>query len=140
MCLRQYPGKTVLASMIVEEARKVKLATVTFFYCRYMDPERNTSVSVARGLLSQLLLQNTTILPYIYDAASRSGEATLTAPSLAEDLLETALKTCDRVYIILDGIDECEREKRQEISAVFKRIVESLPTENFDNVRCLFIS
>lgn len=79
-------------------------------------------------------------MPYLYDAASRSGEATLTSPTLADDLLETALKSCDTVYVILDGVDECEREQRKEISTVFKRIVDSSSVEEFDRVRCVFIS
>jgi hypothetical protein len=51
-------GKTVLASVIVEEARKLKTATVAFFYCKYMDLDRNSFRSVARGILSQLLRQH----------------------------------------------------------------------------------
>lgn len=51
-------GKSVLASVIVEEARKLKPATVAFFYCKYMDLDRNSFFSVARGILSQLLHQN----------------------------------------------------------------------------------
>jgi len=135
-------GKTVLASTIVEEARKLTLA-VAFFYCKYQDPDRNSFLPVARSLLSQLVHQKDTLLPYIYDSASQSGQATLTTISLAENLLNTCLKSFEVVYIILDGLDECDDgEQRKHISRVLKSIVESLPAEGLDShkVRCVFIS
>jgi len=140
LCSFLLPGKTVLASVIVEEARKMKDATVAFFYCKYMDLERCSFISVVRALLFQLLHQNATLLPYIYDAASHSGETILMKSSHAVELLDTALKSCNKVYIVLDGLDECERKQRKEISETFIRIVESLPPESSDTIRCLFIS
>jgi hypothetical protein len=135
-----FPGKTVLASVIVEEASKIQFASTVFFYCKHMDPERSSFISVARSILSQLLSQNEVLLPYLYDSASRSGESTLTTPQLAEELLETSLKSWNSVYVILDGLDECDRENRKNIVTAFRRIVESLPIENADQIRCLFVS
>ena len=116
---------------------------MAFFYCKYQDPDRNSFLPVARSLLSQLIHQKDTLLPYIYDSASQSGQATLTTISLAENLLDTCLKSFEAVYVILDGLDECDdREQRKHISRVLKGIVESLPVEGLDShkIRCVFIS
>lgn len=96
---------------------------------------------MARGILSQLLHQDNGILPFLYEKASASGEATLSTTGLAQELLEVALKNCsNRVYIILDGINECKRQEREEIVLWFRHIVESLPPSAVEGIRCLFIS
>jgi hypothetical protein len=109
-----------LASLIIEEARSLPDVTVAFFYCRYQDDERNTFLAVARGILAQLLHQDDNILAYLYDKASRSGQTTLSTVSLAKELLEIATKNHKKLYIVIDGIDECERDERKEIASTFE--------------------
>jgi hypothetical protein len=130
--------------LIIDEARKPARknqgVSVIFFYCRYLDSERNTFLGVARGLLSQLLSQDDALLSYLHDKASTSGETTLSVASVARDLLETSIKNCDKLYVILDGLDECEREERGQIIAFFEDICASLPQDEADTLRCLFVS
>lgn len=83
------------------------------------------------------------LLQYVYDHAAKSGEAVLSSGNTAKALLETALKTCDKtqkVYIIIDGLDEYSREDRKEISTWFKEQVRNIPTNDLGALRCLFIS
>lgn len=68
------------------------------------------------------------------------GELVLTSSKLAKELLETAFKSCKKTYIILDGLDECNREQRKEISTWFRELVDGLPREEMDAIRCLFVS
>jgi hypothetical protein len=139
-CLPVYIGKTFLASLVVEEARKVPQSNVVFFYCKYRDPRRNTFLAIAKGILAQMVAQNKDLLPELYEKVSMTGGTSLSTPDLAKDLLEMALRNRKRVYVVLDGLDECEREDRKEITIWFRRLVESLPAAEEDDIRCLFTS
>ncbi|KAF1956409.1 hypothetical protein CC80DRAFT_446319 [Byssothecium circinans] len=133
-------GKTILASLVIEEARKLQGVTVAFFYCKYQDAERNTFLRVARGVLAQLFHQDEGLLTSFYDKASKSGQTTLETDSLAKELLKTATKSFQKLYIILDGIDECDRDHRKEIVSTFEGIWETLGDNAKDSLRCLFVS
>lgn len=133
-------GKTILASLVIERARKLTSTTVLFFYCRHDDSQRNSFVAVARGLISQILCQNDMLLSYLYEKASTSGEAVLTGPSLVKEILSMAIKNSERTYIILDGLDECNREDRKEITSWFRDLIDSPSRTDFGSIRCLFIS
>src|ERR1700738_4462912 len=107
----KFLGKTVLASLIIEELQKLQSLhpiTLGFFYCKHKDTQRCTFSAVARGILAQLLSQNEDLLPYLFEKAAMSGEMVLESPVLTKELLETALKSSENVYIVLDGLDECE--------------------------------
>ncbi|KAI1085921.1 hypothetical protein F5B19DRAFT_481039 [Rostrohypoxylon terebratum] len=133
-------GKSVLASVIIDEARKKENTSTAFFYCAESDPLRNNFLSVARGILSQLLLQDEYLITFIHHTRSTiSGDIILSSIKLAEELLEVALKR-RKTYIILDGIDECARDERKQICESFINIAESLPRTQMDEIRCLFIS
>ncbi|KAI1387872.1 uncharacterized protein F4822DRAFT_294625 [Hypoxylon trugodes] len=133
-------GKTILASVIVDEVRCTSQVSNAFFYCKYGDLSRNTFVSVARSLLVQLLEQNSHLLQPLYEKASISGEVELTSKTMAKDLLCTALNSCGTTYIILDGLDECGRESRKEITTWFESIIDDLPPADVGTIRCLFVS
>ncbi len=135
-------GKTVLASLVVEESRKLKPApTVLFFYFKQEDSDRHNFLSMARTFLMQILEQNPHALDYFYSKCCSSGGALLTSRALIEELLTLALKNCDSGYIVLDGLDEaCSRKERGEIVRWFREIIESLPPDTHDRLRCLFIS
>lgn len=95
---------------------------------------------MARGILSQLVKQNDTLLPYLYEAASNSGDAVLSKENLAKELLERALKCCSNTYVVIDGIDEYSREDRKMISSYFRSTVGSIPKDDLGTLRCLFVS
>ena len=136
-------GKTLLASLVVEEVKRLRRLhgiSVGFFYCKHGDERRITFLAVATSLLSQLLQQNPHLLPHFYEKASTTGDAALTSISIAQELLSTALKSAGKTYIILDGLDECPRNERKEISIWFQSLVESLSPADYGSIRCLFIS
>ncbi|KAI2633104.1 hypothetical protein GGS26DRAFT_555304 [Hypomontagnella submonticulosa] len=133
-------GKTILASVIVDEVRKLPQTSAVFFYCRHGDPSRNTFISVARSLIAQLLAHNSHLLQLLYEKASMCGEIELTSKGTAKDLLRTSLNSCGMVYIIIDGLDECGREERKEITTWFQFVLDKLPPEDAGLIRCLFVS
>ena len=113
---------------------------LAFFYCKADDQNRNTFVAVARGLLSQLVAGDPELLLQLYDKRiSKSGEAILTDTKMAQDLLQVAMESQRITYIIIDGIDECDREERKRICSWFCDQANNLPKENFGNLRCLFV-
>lgn len=59
---------------------------------------------------------------------------------LVQEMLEFLLASCESAYIIIDGLDECEREERKVMTQWFRRLVESLPGNAPDRLRCLFVS
>ncbi|KAK0732942.1 hypothetical protein B0T26DRAFT_682391 [Lasiosphaeria miniovina] len=142
-------GKSVLASLIIEETQNLLLGatdpcssdpSVAYFFCHQGETESNTFLAVARGILAQLMTQNTHLLPHIYEQRSLSGEVVLSSGDLARSLLEAVLGCCKNTYIVIDGLDSCSRRDRKEIVQVFRGIIESLPPTETDAIRCVFVS
>ena len=132
-------GKTILTSLIIEESLKLHPKQVMFFFCKYQDEQRNTFISVARGILTQILNQDEDILPYLYDQCLSSGQVSLLSTQMCEDLLKVCLETISKTtYIIIDGIDECSMSERKAIISTFTSIIEKDPTPG--RLRGLFVS
>jgi hypothetical protein len=140
--LTRQKGKTVLASLVVEEAQKLGTSPVVlYFFCKSGDNERDNFVSIARSFLAQLLpLSSDMLLPYYHDSYLSSGEAVLTSHTATEKLLKVSLQNFADIYIVLDGVDECPRKERENISSWFRNLVEGLPQSNPTQIRCLFVS
>ena len=140
-------GKTVLASVVIDEL--IKLAettkmTVAYFYCKYGDERRNSFLAVARSLLSQLQIKASgDLISYMYEKATTSSGVHLTSTSTAKEILKLLIGDCRTigpVYLVIDGIDECGREDRKEIANWFQSVSDSLPVDEKDRFRCLFVS
>ena len=110
------------------------------FYCKQADQEKNGFLTVAKSLISQILSNNKSILDYLYEKASKSGEATLSTIVLAKEILEVALKSSTKVYIVLDGLDEYSRDDRKGLASWFQQLITGLPKTDFGSIRCLFTS
>ncbi|KAJ3454415.1 hypothetical protein MRS44_018309 [Fusarium solani] len=134
-------GKTILASLVVEEARKLTPpVTVLFFYCKRDQPEQNSFDALARSFLLQLLKQDKGLLAYLYRKCCDSHQAVLGSPPLLKELLAFAFASCERAYIVIDGLDECARDERKSITQWFRNLVDTLPHTCPDRLRCLFVS
>ena len=136
----------MLASSIIEECnnmkkniRKIPSITVAYFYCRYLDPQKNKFLAVACSILSQLYNQNRQELSsYMFDECDRSGKPSLTSKKHCTELLQTALRTVSQVYIVIDGVDECDIGERDAILSFFAVVVEKQDIPG--KIRCLFTS
>jgi hypothetical protein len=134
-------GKTILTSLIIEEVQKIKpKPTVLFFYCKNGRPDRDNFHAIARSFLAQFIQQDKDLVQHFYKECYDHGEPVLTKPSEVERLLAFAFENCKSVYIILDGLDECERENRKSIVGWFRNLVENLPPSEPERFRCLFVS
>jgi hypothetical protein len=115
-------------------------ATAVFFHCKHGDETRNTFISVARAVLAQILAQCPHLLAYLHEKASMSSDALLTSTPTAKEMIQTALGSCESVYVIIDGVDECGRDDRREITRFFADVAESVPATELGNIRCLLVS
>ena len=127
--------------MVVDKARMIaSKPTVLFFYCKQGNNDRNNFTSIARSFLAQILQQDRELLNYFFQECSESGVPVLSDPDLMEKLLNTAFANSNGAYVIIDGLDECPRDERKNISKWFRNIVESLPPSEPERIRCLFVS
>lgn len=133
-------GKTVIASLIIEQTRAIDSVDVGFFYCKYNDEQKNSFTGILRGILVQLVQQNEDLLPYVYDACCSSNEVTIDSPTILKQLVETSLRSCTNTCIIIDGIDECEEAEEKRTIAWFLKMVEKETIDNARTIRLLFIS
>ncbi|KAL3475095.1 hypothetical protein BJX99DRAFT_259710 [Aspergillus californicus] len=131
-------GKTILASVMIEELEKLS-TTIIFFYCKHGDQMRNSFLSIARGLLGQLVTLNKPLLPHFYECAAGSATDSHLSISRAQELLSLALSSLPSVYIVIDGIDECPPEESRMIIPWFQKEIESINSGSAD-ARCLLIS
>ncbi|KAL4936205.1 hypothetical protein BDV06DRAFT_233640 [Aspergillus oleicola] len=132
-------GKSILGSLLVEELRRSYPGCIVFFYCKHGDEERNSFIAVTRSLLGQLLTHNKALLPLLYTSVTESELSSLKSLSVAQSLLSVALRSLPRVFVILDGIDECAPVESRKIVAWFREEVESINNDSGD-AHCLFIS
>jgi len=55
-------------------------------------------------------------------------------------MLDIALRKFDKVYIILDGLDECPIKEKKLIASWFRSVVDSISEDEPEAMRCLFVS
>ncbi|BCS05869.1 hypothetical protein ALUC_10250S [Aspergillus luchuensis] len=128
-------GKSVLASIVIDRLKK-RGASVAYFYCKHGDEKRTSVESVTRSILAQLLVLNPDLLPYFHDKAQTG--VSLASPKDSEQILGTSLRSFERVYLVLDGLDECGRDARGAIARRFRKMVDL--EIKVGSIRCLFIS
>ncbi|KAF8457906.1 hypothetical protein BDZ91DRAFT_852248 [Kalaharituber pfeilii] len=143
-------GKTVLASVIIEELEKIRrsalsstgdvVAAIAYFYCRYRTDNKDNFNAVGRGILSHLIKHNEEIMPLIWEKLADSGEMTLKSSKLLIELLEVAIKDSKLSYIVIDGLDECDKTERKKIVSTLRSIAESINQQTPGTVHLLFIS
>jgi hypothetical protein len=135
-------GKTILASVIIEELLKLAESkkdkiSLAYFYCRDQDGQRNKFPGVAKAMLAQLLQQNPDILAYLYDECLKSAKVTLASPHDCVKLLGAVLQAVPQSFIIIDGIDECEQKERR---AILNFFVSAINNCEPGKIRGFFIS
>ncbi|EPS38655.1 hypothetical protein H072_7601 [Dactylellina haptotyla CBS 200.50] len=108
-------GKTTLISRIVEYmhsqiALKLLNGVLIFFYFKHgpIGSSGSTKGEMLRAIISQLLHQDDSLLHFIHERTASLGDSTITDDKLLGDLAKDCLKSQNRVWLILDGLDECD--------------------------------
>ena len=142
MALAQpYPaGKSFLASIIIDECLekgKNDGTKTCYFYCQGGPAdERSASLAVFKGLLSQLVCQCPDIVPCVFAKQTQSA-MTITSTD-AKTMLELFVEK--QLYIIIDGLDECEAAERKQIVQWFTEKEAKSQAQADRRVRVLFVS
>jgi hypothetical protein len=133
-------GKTILASVIIDACLQDNSSTTAYFYCKENDPKKNDCIGIYRGLLSQLLNQCRELIPYCYEKSQTNGELNLTTDSLAEQLLKVFCESLPKLYIVIDGLDECDTAQRTLVLKFLTDMVTRCDNHDPGKLRVLFIS
>jgi hypothetical protein len=143
------PGKTTLASVIIEEASKQADTKVVFFYCKNEVPQRNTFLSIARSFLYQLSFNDDDLTEYLDAELANSGETVLKTTTLAKKVLDVSVRNKNNVFIVIDGLDECLKGEKQSIISSFQTLISAdvqvtlednlIPTREDGKIRCLVV-
>ena len=110
-------GKTVLASIVVEhlesEFRDDKDVCVGYVFCSYKEHESHTVVGFIGNLLSQLIQQQDQV-PDDVMTLYEQQKLTRTKPQLSElsNLLRGEVQRLDKVFFVVDALDECLEDIR----------------------------
>lgn len=121
---------------MISEAKKLSLPI--FFYCKHEDRARNSLTAVLRGFLAQLIHLNPEILTYIHDECSKTSELTLETLEFLKRLVGYAMEGSKTMWMILDGLDECEKKEKKKILTWATDMVEN--EEHIGRLRLLIVS
>jgi hypothetical protein len=120
---------------------KIDSITIIYFYCNYQDAQRKSFLALARAMLAQLLNQDESLLSYLYENCVGSGQVSLVSTQLSAEILETCLKTMSKVFIVVDGIDECDFSERKTMLSFFTSLIEKIERDDMPGkIRALFVS
>ena len=125
--LKSGKGKTILASRVVAELKDSMSRRILFFYFKKDDPLRNSHVAMLKGLLAQLIRLSPDILPYIYAEVSASIQPVFDSPDNLMMFLDTVLSQAERLWLVIDGLDECEKKERKKIISWISKIISDHP-------------
>jgi nucleoside phosphorylase len=106
-------GKTMLMIALVRELlnnRPSKSTAVTFFFCQSTDPRLNNALSVLRGLIWKLAMDNPQLAKLFYEKYE-SDKHLLNGPNSIHALFLTLLamlEDCPGTFLFVDALDECD--------------------------------
>jgi len=105
-------GKTVLASSVIEEFQQdIDTHNVVYFFFKSDDVRQRDPAAAYRSVLAQILQlhrQNQDIIDkFAFAHEASEGSLSATSGELVE-LFQMCLQDLGHVYLILDGIDECD--------------------------------
>ncbi|CAI7600497.1 unnamed protein product [Penicillium discolor] len=108
-------GKTMMSIGLIEELARVQDETtaVIYFFCQNADYELNTLEAILKGLILQLVNQQTELgesLRRRWDTMTECFSEDLTSWQSLWNILFEMLARCkySRVYMVIDALDECQ--------------------------------
>ena len=113
-----YIGKTFLCYSILlhlqEMAQTNESIQILYAFPSDGDTSGNTKAAIIRSLLYQLCRANPSLIPMVNkEHDSRYNRSLLS--NICDNLLEKLIYSSETVYIIVDGLDECEMIDREQL-------------------------
>ena len=97
-------------------------------------------MAVIRGILAQLVKANGQLRPHILETKNKTEELKLISPQAGKDLMAECLQVLEKTCIIIDGLDECDKDVRGDIISLFVRLTKVQNDTVPGSLRILFIS
>ncbi|KAL4918902.1 hypothetical protein BDW62DRAFT_180053 [Aspergillus aurantiobrunneus] len=132
-------GKTYLASVLIEACVKDYSWVTCYFYCNEKVEMKTSALVILRGILLQLVDQHRELVPYCHSKMKSARTPTLSDLSTAYTLIETFCERLPRLYMIIDGLDECE-DGRKDLVESFKNLIKKTESYSPGKLRVLFLS
>ena len=121
-------GKTVMFSLAVDHLMakfQNQGVAVAFAFCRYNEPDARTSASILASLARQLAVRNGRVHPKLSDLYHKlTKDKKRMSPSTKDlhGLLLHLAPTFDRVFLLVDGFDECDKQDRATLLSALKSL------------------
>lgn len=119
-------GKTMLSSFIISSLQVDAVSTearIVYYYCDYADPRTLQAERILGTILKQLFVSGH--IPEIVERKFPRGYGedaqTLDIIDLI-DLVCLAIEQTSLTFVILDGLDECDKNSRKDISSLLARL------------------
>jgi hypothetical protein len=124
-------GKTILCSTAIEDIRTTSEqdtdTSFAFFYFSFSDERKQSDSDMLRSLVAQLGWREPglSMLRQAYGDAKRS----VPGPDELEKILLASTRSCSKVYLLIDALDECpeDHETRQSVLARIERLTQDAP-------------
>lgn len=119
-------GKSVVAATVVHEllhSEDVTSVGMTYLFCNYKRQDEQDTPHFLAALSRQLLRQMDAVPGPLRDMFTKH-KARNTRPSQGElwDALLSLARAFKKVYVIIDALDECEREVCSELLSMIRRL------------------
>ncbi|KAH8667894.1 hypothetical protein BGZ61DRAFT_498355 [Ilyonectria robusta] len=120
-------GKTILTASVIDHILTTKRASdvfVLFFFPRFDEMESLRAETILRSIVRQVLEPND-LSEQIETALGSMGQSSSTESEEVLELLQMGIAPLRTFYIIIDGLDECERNDRRDILQVLSSLISS---------------
>jgi hypothetical protein len=98
---------------VITELKERQHGATAYFFCRYRDPDRNLALSIHCIILDQLLTVGHDLIPYCYQKRLEKGGDRLQSLELCKEILGVVVRNTPRIFLVVDGLDECDEEQRK---------------------------
>jgi hypothetical protein len=132
-------GKTILSSTAIEDIRdtcqKDADASYAFFYFSFSDKRKQSDGDLLRSLVAQLGWREPGLS--MLRQAYKNARQGVPGPNELEKILLASIRSCSKVYLLVDALDECPEynETRQSVLARIERL-----TQDASNLKILATS
>lgn len=130
----------MLASAILEKCLGKPDFATAFCYCHFGDKAESSAVGILKSLAQQLLKYDDQLLPLCYTRSTTCGEPVLRSLNQATHLLEDLCTILPKIYIVVDGLDECDQNERKQIVDALMQIAGQCEKNEPGKLRLLFVS
>ncbi|KAL7273230.1 hypothetical protein RUND412_003934, partial [Rhizina undulata] len=122
-------GKTMLASMVIDTLKSQKQTNqaLAYFYCKYGEIDRQEPQAILSTVVKQLSLTSPEgFLPEavisLYDEQNNGVKSRRLGLDKSKELILHLSRAFDETIIIVDALDECNKDTRYQLLAALKEL------------------